>query len=229
MQALTMTSGPGAIWAMCRPAPMRDINGPDPIIDLVYALGAEYRANATFVMNSKTAGVIRKLKDADGRFLWSDGLAAGEPARLMGYPVLIAEDMPDVATGADAIVFGDFAAGYTVAERPDLRVPARPVQRQAACPVLRDQARGRRCQRLCRDQAAEIRHLVNGGVKGPAAMCSRSGARAVVYSALSSCSPPSSNADSARLKIRMRARNFLEVIHDVNRRNCGTSGRVATG
>ncbi|MEL7088798.1 MAG: phage major capsid protein, partial [Planctomycetota bacterium] len=94
----------------------------DSIIDLIYALGAEYRANATFVLNSKTAGAIRKLKDNDGRFLWSDGLAAGEPARLMGYPVLIAEDMPDIASGADAIAFGDFAAGYTIAERPDLRV-----------------------------------------------------------------------------------------------------------
>ncbi|EAQ25119.1 phage major capsid protein [Roseovarius sp. 217] len=98
------------------------IAGPDPIVDLVYALGAQYRANGTFVMNSKTAGTIRKMKDADGRFLWSDGLAAGEPARLMGYPVLIAEDMPDIATGANAIAFGDFHAGYTVAERPDLRV-----------------------------------------------------------------------------------------------------------
>ena len=98
------------------------IGGAEPIVDLVYALGAEYRANASFVMNSKTAGTVRKLKDADGRFLWSDGLAAGEPARLMGYPVLIAEDMPDIAIGADAIAFGDFHAGYTVAERPDLRV-----------------------------------------------------------------------------------------------------------
>ncbi|WP_370303988.1 phage major capsid protein [Pseudooceanicola sp.] len=94
----------------------------DAIVDLVYALGARYRANATFVMNSKTAGIVRKLKDADGRFLWSDGLAAGEPARLMGYPVLVAEDMPDAATNSYSIAFGDFAAGYTVAERPDLRV-----------------------------------------------------------------------------------------------------------
>ena len=62
------------------------------------------------------------MKDADGRFLWSDSLAAGEPARLMGYAVLIAEDMPDIAIGATAIAFGDFTAGYTVAERPDLRV-----------------------------------------------------------------------------------------------------------
>ncbi len=94
----------------------------DPIIELVYSLGAEYRANASFVMNSKTAGLVRKLKDADGRFLWSDGLAQGEPARLMGYSVLIAEDMPDVGADAMAIAFGDFANGYTIAERPDLRV-----------------------------------------------------------------------------------------------------------
>ncbi|NYS23970.1 phage major capsid protein [Rhodobacteraceae bacterium 2376] len=97
-------------------------NAADSIVDLVYALGAGYRANGTFVMNSKTAGAVRKMKDADGRFLWSDGLAAGEPARLMGYPVLIAEDMPDIASGSYAIAFGDFGAGYTIAERPDMRV-----------------------------------------------------------------------------------------------------------
>jgi len=94
----------------------------DAIVDLVYALGARYRTNATFVMNSKTAGAVRKMKDADGRFLWSDGLAAGEPARLMGYPVLICEDMPDIGANAFAVAFGDFRAGYTVAERPDLRI-----------------------------------------------------------------------------------------------------------
>ncbi|OCX67047.1 capsid protein [Thioclava sp. SK-1] len=94
----------------------------DAIVDLVYALDAEYRARASFVMNSKTAGAVRKMKDADGRFLWTDGLAAGEPARLMGYPVLIAEDMPDIAAGTFALAFGDFHQGYTIAERPELRV-----------------------------------------------------------------------------------------------------------
>lgn len=97
-------------------------NPADAIVDLVYALGARYRANATFVMNSKTAGAVRKMKDADGRFLWSDGLSAGEPARLMGYAVLISEDMPDIASDAAAIAFGDFNSGYTIAERPDLRI-----------------------------------------------------------------------------------------------------------
>ncbi|MCK0139029.1 phage major capsid protein [Aliiroseovarius sp. F47248L] len=97
-------------------------NPADAIIDLVYALDAEYRAGAKFVMNSKTAGAVRKMKDMDGRFLWSDGLAAGEPARLLGYPVLIAEDMPDIGTDTTPIAFGDFGAGYTIAERPDTRI-----------------------------------------------------------------------------------------------------------
>jgi HK97 family phage major capsid protein len=99
-----------------------DLGDGDAIIELVYALGAPYRARASFVMNSKTAGALRKLKDNDGRHLWADGLAAAEPARLLGYPVLIAEDMPDVGADAFPIAFGDFGQGYTIAERPDLRV-----------------------------------------------------------------------------------------------------------
>ena len=94
----------------------------DALIELVYALGAQYRAGASFVMNSRTTGVLRKLKDGDGRHLWSDGFTHGEPARLLGYPVLIAEDMPDIGTDATPIAFGDFSAGYTIAERPDMRV-----------------------------------------------------------------------------------------------------------
>ncbi|MEM7546688.1 MAG: phage major capsid protein [Pseudomonadota bacterium] len=98
------------------------IDPADAIVDLIYVLGAEYRANAAFVMNSKTAGAVRKMKDSDGRFLWAESLSAGQPARLMGYPVVIAEDMPDISAGSTAIAFGDFGAGYTIAERPDLRV-----------------------------------------------------------------------------------------------------------
>ena len=113
------------VWGQIGTVKSGDLGGlgsGEGLIDLVYALGARYRANGTFVMNSKTAGAVRKLKDADGRFLWQDGLAAGQPATLIGYPVLIAEDMPDVADNATPIAFGDFGAGYTIAERPDLRV-----------------------------------------------------------------------------------------------------------
>jgi HK97 family phage major capsid protein len=94
----------------------------DCLVTLIYSLAADYRANATFVMNSKTAGAVRKIKDSTGRFMWNDSMAAGQPATLMGYRVVILEDMPDIGSNTYPIAFGDFNAGYTIAERPDLRI-----------------------------------------------------------------------------------------------------------
>jgi HK97 family phage major capsid protein len=94
----------------------------DALIDVMYALGARYRANASFVMNSRTAATIRKMKDADGRFLWAERTSIEQPASLLGHPVIVCEHMPDVGSAATPIAFGDFKAGYTIAERPDLRI-----------------------------------------------------------------------------------------------------------
>jgi HK97 family phage major capsid protein len=94
----------------------------DALVDLVYSLGAAYRAGAVFAMNSRTAGAVRRMKDAEGRFLWTESVAGGEPSRLLGYPVLTVEDMPDIAPGSASIAFGNFRAGYTIAERPDVRI-----------------------------------------------------------------------------------------------------------
>jgi HK97 family phage major capsid protein len=100
-----------------------DPNDPaDALIETVYALPAQYRAGAAFVMNSKTAGEVRKMKDAQGRFLWAEGLLNAQPPLLCGYPVLVAEDMPDIGPDAHAIAFGNFDKGYTIAERPDMRI-----------------------------------------------------------------------------------------------------------
>lgn len=94
----------------------------DALLDLVYSLGAGYRRQARFVMNSTTASEVRKFKDSDGRYLWSEAMAEDHPPRLFGYPVVIAEEMPDIAADAQAIAFGDFQSGYVIAERPELRV-----------------------------------------------------------------------------------------------------------
>ena len=100
-----------------------DANNPgDALIDLVYSLAAEYRAGSAFLMNSKTAGEVRKMKDNQGRFLWMEGLSAAQPPLLVGYPVMIVEDMPDIAVDSHSIAFGNFEKGYTIAERPDLRI-----------------------------------------------------------------------------------------------------------
>lgn len=88
----------------------------DPLVDLVQALPQGYRDNATWVMNSKTAGVLYKL-DAS---LW-DGLE-----RFFGYPVLVLEDMPDIGANAFPVAFGDFRRGYRVVEKPGLRVTRDP-------------------------------------------------------------------------------------------------------
>ncbi|WP_374406907.1 phage major capsid protein [Pelagerythrobacter sp.] len=94
--------------------------GSDPdlrLIDLVHTLKAGHRQGASFVMNSATLAEVRKLKTADGAFVWQPGLVAGQPDRLLGYPVVEAEDMPDIGGGAFPIAFGNFRAGYLIAER----------------------------------------------------------------------------------------------------------------
>jgi len=87
------------------------------LIVLVHTLKAGYRQGASFVMNSATLAEVRKLKTADGAFLWQPGMVEGQPDRLLGYPVVEAEDMPDIGAGACPIAFGNFRAGYLIAER----------------------------------------------------------------------------------------------------------------
>ncbi len=87
------------------------------LIDLVHSLRAAHRQGAVFVMNTKTLAAVRKFKAADGNFLWQPGIFENAPARLLGYPVIEAEDMPDVAANALPIAFGNFRNGYIIAER----------------------------------------------------------------------------------------------------------------
>ncbi|MFM5906170.1 MAG: phage major capsid protein [Novosphingobium sp.] len=87
------------------------------LIDLVHSLKPGHRQGAVFVMNSATLSVVRKLKAADGSFLWQPGIMEGQPARLLGYPVVEAEDMPDVAANAFPVAFGNFRNGYLITER----------------------------------------------------------------------------------------------------------------
>ena len=95
---------------------------PDTLVDAIYALKSGYRQNARFVMNRRTQAELRKMKDADGNYIWQAPAVAGGEAMLMGFPVVEAEDMPDPAAGAAAIAFGDFARGYLVVDRVGVRV-----------------------------------------------------------------------------------------------------------
>lgn len=94
----------------------------DKIVDLIYDLPAEHRANAKFYMNRLTQGIVRKLKDGDGNYLWQPSFQAGQPATLAGYPVVELPDLPDVGANAIPVLFGDMAATYLVVDRVGVRM-----------------------------------------------------------------------------------------------------------
>ncbi len=89
----------------------------DDLIDLFYSVKTAYSANGSWLMNRKTMAAVRKLKDPDGGYLWERSVAAGQPPLLLGRPVYEGVDMPDPVAGNTAIVFGDFTAGYAIADR----------------------------------------------------------------------------------------------------------------
>ncbi len=97
-------------------------NASDVLIDLVYALKAGYRQNASWVMNRKVQGTLRKLKDADGNYLWQPALTADGKARFMGFELVEAEDMPNIAANSLSIAFGDFKRGYLIVDRQGVSV-----------------------------------------------------------------------------------------------------------
>lgn len=97
-------------------------NPSDVLVDLVYALKAGYRQNGAFLMNRKTQSVVRKFKDTTGAYLWQPPATIGAPATLMNFPVVEAEDMPDIAAGSASIAFGDFRRGYLIIDRMGIRI-----------------------------------------------------------------------------------------------------------
>ncbi|KPG00386.1 capsid protein [Rhodopseudomonas sp. AAP120] len=94
----------------------------DVLVDLIYALKAGYRQNGAFVMNRKTQAAIRKFKDSTGSYLWQPPAQAGGRASLMTFPLVEAEDMPDIAPNSLSVAFGDFLRGYLVVDRQGVRV-----------------------------------------------------------------------------------------------------------
>lgn len=88
----------------------------DNIIELVHSLKSPYRRNAVFLMNDSTISMLRKLKDTNGAYLWQPSLQAGQPDRLLGYPLYTSPYVPVVKAEAMPIAFGDFS-NYWIADR----------------------------------------------------------------------------------------------------------------
>ena len=118
----TASAHPGGNLATSPSGSAGTVASADALVDLKYGLGAPYRQNATWLMNSTTAASIAKLKDGQGGYIWREALLASEPSTLLGRPVEIDENMPNIAAGTTPIAFGDFQCGYLVNDRVGVRI-----------------------------------------------------------------------------------------------------------
>jgi HK97 family phage major capsid protein len=94
----------------------------DGMIDLFFALKEPYARRGTWLLRRETVGIIRRLKDGMGQYLWQPGLAGGAPATILDRPYYEAIDMPAVGANAFPVLFGDFQSGYYVIDRTQMIV-----------------------------------------------------------------------------------------------------------
>jgi HK97 family phage major capsid protein len=97
-------------------------DGGDVLMDVIYGLKQGYRSGARWMMPRSVTAEVRKLKDAEGRYLWQPGIAAGQPATLLGYGVIEFEDMPDLDNGSLSMAFGNMGEAYQIVDRIGIRV-----------------------------------------------------------------------------------------------------------
>lgn len=82
----------------------------DELIDLQHAVDPAYRAAPTsaWMFHDATLKLLRKVKDADGNFIWQPASAqTGAPAQLLNHPYRINQAMAVPAAGARSVLFGD--------------------------------------------------------------------------------------------------------------------------
>lgn len=84
----------------------------DELIDLQHSVNAAYRRSpkTRWQFADLTLAAIRKLKDAENRYIWTMGdITKEQPGTLLGYRYEINDDVPLIAAGAKPVIFGDFS------------------------------------------------------------------------------------------------------------------------
>ena len=85
----------------------------DDLVDLKHSVNRAYRANGKFMLNDLSVAVVSKIKDTTGRPIWNPSIVAGAPDTLLGYPVVVNDDVAVMAANAKSIAFGDLSK-YTI-------------------------------------------------------------------------------------------------------------------
>lgn len=87
----------------------------DNLYNNIYNVKPQHRMNGEFAFSRTAVRNVRKLKDGEGNYLWQPSNQAGQPDRLLGYPVFESEYVPSTfTTGLYVGMFGDFSKYYIV-------------------------------------------------------------------------------------------------------------------
>lgn len=84
----------------------------DDLVDLKHSVNRAYRGNAKFMLNDLSIAVVSKLKDTTGRPIWETSLVPDKPDTLLGFGVVVNDDVATMAANAKSIAFGDFSKYY---------------------------------------------------------------------------------------------------------------------
>jgi HK97 family phage major capsid protein len=92
------------------------------LINLFHSVDPLYRNNAVFMCSDGTLAILKQIKDTLGRPILLDGyITADGVTRIMGKPVIINNDMPDMTAGLVPIAFGDFSY-YVIRDVADVNI-----------------------------------------------------------------------------------------------------------
>ena len=81
----------------------------DELITLQGTVKDMFQENAIWIMNPKTRDAIRKLKDNMNRYLLQDDISLPFGKSLLGKPIYVSDNMPEMAAGKVAIYYGDMS------------------------------------------------------------------------------------------------------------------------
>ncbi len=92
--------------------------------DLFFSLKPQYLPGSSWLMSRSAQAAIRKLTDEDGRFLWELPLGGSLHPTLLGYPVVICDDVPSLVKGtaSKSVLFGNFKEAYQIVDRTGTRI-----------------------------------------------------------------------------------------------------------
>lgn len=93
----------------------------EDVIDMFYSIKSGYREKAVWVVSDDFEKAIRKLKDAQGQYIWQNDFKADTPSMILGRPVYTSSFMPAVAVNAAPAIFGDMSY-YQIADRGSMAI-----------------------------------------------------------------------------------------------------------